>query len=205
VFWSVDYCLIRKVQVGYLRHGSRDFLRLKNKVYTTTFVEINADEHTKSTFWAHSIITVVKMPRRSSLITKEARRALKVLPKAFRQQGLTAATEAIVTNAKPILPRLWNAKRRIKSGRILDMKGALAPKHIELAVLQKDKDSQAWKKLVSEDVVKFIEDAKLPMKERRACLANPNAYFAYPINVPDALRKQVYLYETLPCVLMPYC
>lgn len=81
------------------------------------------------------------------------------------------------------------------------MKGERADKNRGLAIVQNDRDSQAWKKLVSEDVVKFIEDAKLSPSERRRCVANPNAFFAYPNNVPNALRKQVYLYDSFICTL----
>ena len=77
------------------------------------------------------------------------------------------------------------------------MKGDPSSKSRELDIVHKDRDSQAWKKLVSEDVVKFIEDAKLSPSEQRRCVANPNAFFAYPNNVPNALRKQVYLYDCL--------
>ena len=135
------------------------------------------------------IITSNKMPRHRTTVSK----ALKV--------GIPAFTQAILKNAKPTLPRLWNAKRRIKSGRILAVKGERADKNRGLAIVQNDRDSQAWKKLVSEDVVKFIEDAKLSPSERRRCVANPNAFFAYPNNVPNALRKQVYLYVSFQCTL----
>ena len=121
-------------------------------------------------------------------------------PKAFKG-GISEVAQAILKTAKPVLPRLWNAKRRIKSGRILAMKGDPSSKSRELDIVHKDRDSQAWKKLVSEDVVKFIEDAKLSPSEQRRCVANPNAFFAYPNNVPNALRKQVYLYDCLICNL----
>lgn len=150
-----------------------------------------------------AIIPVVKMPRSS----REAHRALGRLPKAIAEGGLTAAAHRVVAQGKPVLPRLWNAKRRIKTGRILDPErtlkenGRRVPGNVALNVVLQDRDSQAWKRLVSEDVVKFIEDAKLPPEARNNCLANPTAFFAYPNNVPEALRKQVYLYERIPCFL----
>lgn len=98
--------------------------------------------------------------------------------------------QKIFKAGKTSTPRLWNGKRRIKSGRL-----RYVPVEV-LATLQ-TVDREAWKKTVSEDVVKFIEDAKLKSAERAQCLANPNRYFSYPANVPSALRKQVYLYETL--------
>lgn len=190
MYRSVDYYLFRRQQkVTDQRSNWRAFsAALRIKVYTTICAETDPDEHLTFLF----IIVAVKMPRKR-LIT----------PKAFKNAGLTAA-EAVLARAKPDLPRLWNAKRRIKSGRILAMKGELATKDRELSVVQSDNRSQAWKQLVSEDVVKFIEDAKLPLSERRKCVANPNAYFAYPNNVPNALRKQVYLYETLPYIRLLY-
>ena len=103
---------------------------------------------------------------------------------------------AALAIAKPTTPRLWNAKRRIKSGKLLNLNPHA------LRIVQND-DSEAWKKLVSEDVVKFIEDAKLSPFERRRCVKDPNRYFSFPGNVPNALRKQVYLYETVPYICQP--
>jgi hypothetical protein len=114
------------------------------------------------------------------------------LPVKMPRKRLTleGAQRLLELSSKATQPRLWNGKRKIKSGRILNIS------HTVLATVQKV-DKQAWKQIVSEDVVKFIEDAKLNTGERKQCLQNPNRYLSYPANVPTALRKQVYLYETL--------
>jgi len=82
-------------------------------------------------------------------------------------------------------PRLWNAKRRIKSSK------GLTPRQYEQYL--KDPLKEDWRTQVSEDVVQFIDGRKLLPEEKAAILRNPSRYFSRPYHVPESLRKQVYL------------
>jgi hypothetical protein len=89
-------------------------------------------------------------------------------------------------------PRLWNAKRRIKTNR------ALLPSSV--VEYKKNPDSTAWRHQTSPDVVDFIDKAKqlhkpLLPEQMVACLRNPSTFFSRPSNVVPELRKQVYLYD----------
>lgn len=87
-------------------------------------------------------------------------------------------------------PKLFNAKRKIKTSRGVSNRFART-------AIEKDTFTEEWRKHVSEDVSRFIDDmeaqgTKLLPEERLALLKNPARYFSRPQNVPIPLRQQVY-------------
>ncbi|RMZ79127.1 hypothetical protein DV738_g3427, partial [Chaetothyriales sp. CBS 135597] len=87
---------------------------------------------------------------------------------------------------KPNTPRLWNAKRRIKTSH-----GLTAPQ----LQLYRQNRLPAWREHVSPDVLSFIDAQQPPLTPSQLLrlLASPAAYFSHPHNVPASSRKQVYL------------
>lgn len=95
-----------------------------------------------------------------------------------------------VPKTNPHGPKLYNAKRRVKTAL-----GVRSQKI--LAEIQQDHLSQAWRDEVSPDVAQFIDDmeaqgTKLLPEEQRQLLQSPAHYFSRPQNVPVNLREQVY-------------
>jgi hypothetical protein len=83
-------------------------------------------------------------------------------------------------------PRLWNAHKRIKTGR------THPPPEWPLKNLE-EKDE--WRTLVTPDIVEYIDKAKPSPEDHAQILRNPLKFFSRPKNVPVEFRKQVYLYE----------
>lgn len=92
--------------------------------------------------------------------------------------------------------RLWNAHKRVIH--------KLKQQSPKLERLQAKGDG--WRKLLSEDVVKFVDDLESynlagsseEQKERiGTILHDPARFFSRPKNVPLELRKQIYLYCSL--------
>ena len=89
--------------------------------------------------------------------------------------------------------RLWNAHRRVFLKRQLP----------SAEILRLENETNGWRQILSEDVVKFIDDLDLDglagsPEEREARIRtitrNPAQFFSRPKNVPLEMRKQVYLY-----------
>jgi hypothetical protein len=89
--------------------------------------------------------------------------------------------------------RLWNAHRRVF------LKRQLPAEEIH----RLEKTINGWRQILSDDVVKFIDDLDLEnlagsAEEREARIKtitrNPAEFFSRPRNVPLEMRKQVYLY-----------
>ena len=57
-----------------------------------------------------------------------------------------------------------------------------------------DEDNR-WRRLVSPDIVEFIDRVPLSPHDHFKILQNPHLFFSRPKNVPLNLRKQVLLYE----------
>ena len=101
-------------------------------------------------------------------------------------------------------PRLWNAKRRIKSSQGLSKSQWLYYK--------KNPETDNWRQWVSQDVADFVDvntsdkdehiqlrEHKLLPEEKAFVLRNPSRYFSRPHNVPVLQRKQTHLYARLSC------
>lgn len=95
-------------------------------------------------------------------------------------------------------PRLWNAKRRIKSSQ------GLTPE--QYAAYKQNPESQEWREQVSPDVVEFIDthtydpsdpdtvplaQSLLP-EDKAAVLRTPSRFFSRPHRVPTSARQQIY-------------
>ncbi|RMZ75667.1 hypothetical protein DV737_g5168, partial [Chaetothyriales sp. CBS 132003] len=82
-------------------------------------------------------------------------------------------------------PRLWNAKRRIKTSH------GLTPRQL---LLYRDNRLPTWRQHVSADVLAFIDAQQPPLTPSQllGLLRNPPLYFSHPHNVPPSSRKQVY-------------
>lgn len=86
--------------------------------------------------------------------------------------------------------RLWNAHRRIYQKRVKPW--------VEIKQLQGKQDG--WRKILAEDVVKFVDDLQqngASAETLQAAIAglvrDPSDYLSRPKNVPLELRKQIYL------------
>ena len=82
-------------------------------------------------------------------------------------------------------PRLWNAKRRIKSSKTL----TLPFRHRLYDDISK---TDTWREFVSEDVAEYVDKAELSPEMRLELIRSPSRYFSRPHNVPTHLRTQVY-------------
>jgi Ribosomal protein L23 len=86
----------------------------------------------------------------------------------------------------PYTPRLWNAKRRIKTSQ-----GLSRGKYFEY---RRDPRSTDWRSHVSPDVAAFIDrNPNLLPEEKGDLLRGPSKYFSRPHHVPLDQRKQIYL------------
>ena len=107
----------------------------------------------------------------------------RVLPKLGVKQK-------VVPRTPPGGPKLFNAKRKIRTSR------GVSDRFLRAAI-EKDAFNQEWRNHVSEDVSQFVDDmeaqgTKLLPEERLALLRDPARYFSRPQNVPVSLRQQVY-------------
>ena len=82
-------------------------------------------------------------------------------------------------------PRLWNAKRRIKSSRAITLP-------FQHSLYKEINKTQVWRNRVSKDVVEYADKAELSPERRLELIRNPSRYFSRPHNVPTHLRTQVY-------------
>lgn len=94
-------------------------------------------------------------------------------------------------------PKLFNAKRQIPVSQSVYTRGGAEEGRKALVQLKNDPFSTTWRKYVSEDVVRFVDDmeaqgTKLLPEEVLSLVKNPSRYFSRPQNVPTNLRKQVY-------------
>jgi hypothetical protein len=92
----------------------------------------------------------------------------------------------IIPGASLPAPRLWNAHKRIKTGRTQPLP-EWPPKDLE--------ENGTWRELVTPDIVEYIDKAKPSPEDHAEILRNPHKFFSRPKNVPVEFRKQVYLYE----------
>lgn len=109
----------------------------------------------------------------------------------MRQRKLGPAGEKIV----PGMPRLWNAKRRIKANKGLSYKDHESyVKYTRSSAYRSDpsSDEKIWRPRVSEDVAAFIDTNNLTTRSKVALLKSPARYFSRPHRVPPEQRKQVY-------------
>lgn len=93
-------------------------------------------------------------------------------------------------------PDLYNAKRQIDSSR------GLGPGAIKR--LKDDEFWLGWRELVSQDVVDFVDNyegrdttghpiREMNLADKLRLMESPARYFSRPQNVPERLRKQIYL------------
>jgi hypothetical protein len=99
--------------------------------------------------------------------------------------------------------RLWNAHRRVYHKRKL----------LPSQILDLEKKQDGWRELVTEDVVKFVDELKAKNlaggeEEQRKRISqitrDPAGFFSRPRNVPLVLRQQVYLYCSLSLLRVPH-
>lgn len=92
--------------------------------------------------------------------------------------------------------RLWNAHQRVILKRKLPLQ----------RLLRLEKKIDGWRQILSEDVIKYIDDLDMEnlagsAEERNTRITtitrNPAMFFSRPKNVPLEMRKQVYLYICL--------
>ena len=86
----------------------------------------------------------------------------------------------------PPPPRLWNAHKRIETGRTQSLQG-WRPKALV--------ESNKWREMVTPDIVEYIDKANPSPEDRYRIIRSPHWFFSRPRNVPVEFRKQVYLYE----------
>ena len=116
------------------------------------------------------------MPRNLS-ITAPFRR--KRIPAILRTEVLKPREH--ITNTTP---RLWNAKRRIKTSQ-----GMTLAQYAHWNA----NSNYDWRSLVSPDVADFYDqNPRLLPKEKRLLFTNPSQYFSRPYLVPETQRKQIY-------------
>jgi hypothetical protein len=82
--------------------------------------------------------------------------------------------------------RLWNAHKRIETGRTQSLQG-WCPKSLV--------ESNKWREMVTPDIVEYIDKANPSPEDRYRIVRSPHWFFSRPGNVPVEFRKQVYLYE----------
>jgi len=92
----------------------------------------------------------------------------------------------IIPGASRPPPRLWNAHKRIKTGKTQPLPGRLP---------QKLEEDEKWREIVTPDIVEYIDKAKPSLEDCHQILRNSHKFFSRPRNVPVEFRQQVYLYD----------
>lgn len=83
--------------------------------------------------------------------------------------------------------RLHNAHR------IVRFKTGVEPKYLQLPDGSRSPIPINWRQTVTNDVVKFIDDKRVPLAKLPSILQNPARYFCRSHNVPLESRKQIFL------------